>query len=200
MENNVYDLNELQKIEKKKKKSVYNHENYLKNKEKIIDYQRNYYLYHKEEILRKSKEKRDAEKTENVAKPKKKYVYKKPPTPRQQIKAFKDKFKGFTFQVRDKILITEIQLPFRIMIEKYGASHCDDKTYNKLQCEIRRRLHPICKEKHLVIIDYKHLQLYTTLTDNLDAIFTEARNFVKEKLAIYGQYYKNNKPCNKDFE
>lgn len=182
----------------------YARKSYEKNKEAIKEKQRKYYIEHKEEILAKAKEKRASEKTNGVVKPKKKYVYEKPLTPKQAekkfIKSLKEKYKGFKFEMNDNVLVVEVKNPFRLIKEAYGVKHCDDEGINKLQFELRRRLHPLSKHNNLVIVDCQYTQLFLSKEDNIDELCEETRKFIKEKLAIYGQYYKNNKKCNKDFE
>lgn len=181
-----------------------NRKQYEKNKEAIRERQKAYYAAHKEEILAKQKAKAEAEKASGVVKPKKKYVSNKPLTPKQAakkfLKPFKEKYKGFTFELNDNIVAIEVKLPFRIVKEEYGVKHCDDATYQKIQNELRRKVYPLCKHNHIIVIECQYLQAFLSKDENLDEICTIIREFVKEKLEIYGQYTKRGYLVGADFE
>lgn len=114
---------------------------------------------------------------------------------------FKEKFKGFVFKFDDDILTIDIKLPFRCIItDDYGVKHCDEKTLEKLQREIRGKISAMHKYQHLIVIDCNSIQLYLKNTDNLDEICTIIREFILEKLKIFGRYEKNGKLCNADFQ
>lgn len=177
---------------------------YEKHKEELKAKQNAYYQEHKEEIKAKARAKRAAEKEEGIERTRKKYVYEKPLNEKQIAKRFlkplKDKFKGFKFGIDGSVLLIEVKLPFRCVKIEYGVKHCDEEELAKLQKELRNRVRKLLKHNHIVIVDCQYAQLFISKNEDVDAVCEETRNFVKEKLAIYGQYYKNNKKCNKDFE
>lgn len=177
---------------------------YEKNKEKVKERQRKYYQEHKVEILEKQKAKAEAEKASGVVKPKNKYVSNKPLTPKQAakkfLKPFKEKYKGFTFELNDNIVAIEVKLPFRIVKEEYGFKRCDDETYQKIQNELRRKVYPMCKKQNIIVIECQYLQAFLSKDENLDEICTTIREFVREKLEIYGQYTKRGYLVGADFE
>lgn len=177
---------------------------YERNKEELKAKQLEYYYSHKEEIAAKIKAKKEAEKAAGIVKPKKKYVYEKPLTPKQAakkfLKPFKEKYKGFTFELNGNIVAIEVKLPFRIIKEEYGVKHCDETAYQKIQNELRRKVYPLCKYKNIIVIECQYLQAFLSKDENLDEICTLIREFVAEKLTIYGQYTKRGYLVGANFE
>lgn len=114
---------------------------------------------------------------------------------------FKEKFKGFVFKFDEDILTIEVKLPFSCTFtDEYGVTHCDEKTLEKLQREIRGKISAIHKFQHLIVIDCNSLQIYLKNTDNLDEICTIVREFILEKLEIFPRCVKNGKMRNADFK
>ena len=170
---------------------------YAKNKQKVLDYQRK----KRENMTEEEKEKKRALAREYYRKHKSENVQERTPQSLKKfLKPFKDKYKGFSFSFDGDVVTVEVKMPFRVMIEEYGLKHCDEDELRKLQTELRRRLYPMLKSKHIIIVDCQYTQLYLEKDENLDEVCEETRKFLNEKLEIYGPYYKNKKKCNKDFE
>lgn len=185
----------------------YNRKYYLKHKDEWKAKQLEYYYQHKEEIAAKIKAKKEAEKAAGIVKetkPKGRPKVEKPLTEKQKQKQFinslKSKFKGFDFELDGDIMTIEIKLPFRIIIEKYGTKHCDDAEYQKIQNELRRKVYPMCKKQHLIVIECQYLQLFISKEENIEELCNTVRDFVKKKLEIYGKYKKSGRFVGADFE
>ena len=184
--------------------SNYRKDYYERHKDAIKEKVSKYYNEHKEEIAAKAKAKRDAEKLAGVIKVKKKYVYDKPLTPKQEakkfIEPFKEKYKGFKFKYDGTVLSFEINLPFRIMVEEYGAKRCDDKEYARLQNILRRRLNEVDDSNKIVVLECGYIDAHITNMEKADEICEVCRDFVKEQLEIYGSYIKNGRKVGEHFE
>lgn len=185
--------------------SNYRKDYYERHKDAIKEKVSKYYNEHKEEIAAKAKAKRDAEKLAGVIKVKKKYVYDKPLTPKQEakkfIEPFKEKYKGFKFKYDGTVLSFEIKLPFRIMeIDNYGVKHCNDKEYARLQSIIRRRINEVDPAQNIVILECGYLQVFLKSLDKAEEICQVCRIFVKEQLEIYGSYIKKGRKVGEYFE
>lgn len=113
------------------------------------------------------------------------------------IKNLKAKYKGFNFEYNDikkgHIFIVEVKNPFRIMNKYYDMNLCDTKAYNKLQNELKRRIQTIDKHKSIIIVEPSYTQVFLTNTDNIEIICDIVNEFIKDNIAIYGQYKKNGK-------
>jgi hypothetical protein len=117
-----------------------------------------------------------------------------------EIQHLKDKYKGFKFKYDGTVLSFEIKLPFRIMVEEYGAKRCDDKEYARLQNILRRRLNEVDDSNKIVVLECGYIDAHITNMEKADEICEVCRDFVKEQLEIYGSYIKNGRKVGEHFE
>lgn len=115
------------------------------------------------------------------------------------VKELKKTYKGFSFEYDGKVLVVETKLPFRVMIEDtYGFKHCDDKTYQKIQHELRRELYKIDSTNTIVIVECGYLQYFTSNLETIHSILDHIKTFIKAKTEEYGKYIKMGRECNKE--
>ena len=183
----------LAKAKAKRIEKEYTPEEYQKK----LDYNREYYKRKRASMTNEEIESKNKDSNINY----KEKHRTKSAIQKEWLKPYKEKFKGFVFKFDDDILTIDVKLPFRCIItDAYGAKHCDEKTLEKLQRELRSKIGSMHKYQHLIVIDCNSIQLYLKNTDNLDEICTIVREFILEKLKIFGRYEKNGKLCNADFQ
>ena len=114
------------------------------------------------------------------------------------VKELNEKHKGFKFEYNGLVMSLEVKLPFRVMVmDTYGNKHCDDKTYSKIQFELRRKLSAIDNTNTLAIVECGFIQYFTSNIDKIEDVVEEIKRFIVEKTELYGKYLKRGYECNK---
>lgn len=148
-------------------------------KEERAEYMKAYYARNRERLQKVNREK-------YVKKPKdeKEEARKKRP----KAYSFSHKHKGFHFKWMDDILMFEVAMPFRVQTKHSTTKIYDQRVYNSLQNEIRRRISEVDKTRKIIIMEPSYIQVYLSEIANVDAIVEVCKEFIKECTEKYGQY------------